>query len=162
MRFLLLLLLLVTVYSVTGCASQKLSHGIPSLRTVDAEQNILRGGEPRVEGWAWLRSVGISNVVELNSANDTKPGFTFNRYPISLWHQIVVPPRECLIDGAVSSIMPGTFIHCAHGQDRTGLVVADYRVWHDGWDSEQARDEMLRCGFHRSLFALNYYWNHHN
>jgi len=38
------------------------------------------------------------------------------------------------------------FIHCKRGSDRTGTVVAIYRIEHDGWDSEKAKAEAKRYG----------------
>ena len=38
------------------------------------------------------------------------------------------------------------FIHCQHGADRTGVVIAVYRLSHDGWTSRRARDEAKRFG----------------
>ncbi len=42
-------------------------------------------------------------------------------------------------------------VHCRHGADRTGLVVAMYRIIFEGWSREEARREMLYggYGFHR-------------
>ena len=38
------------------------------------------------------------------------------------------------------------FIHCKRGADRTGTVVATFRIEHDGWTSEQAKAEANRYG----------------
>ena len=38
------------------------------------------------------------------------------------------------------------FVHCAHGNDRTGLVVALYRVRYEGWKPLAAHDEMVAKG----------------
>lgn len=38
------------------------------------------------------------------------------------------------------------FIHCAHGADRTGLVIALYRVIYQNWSKERAQIEMIRMG----------------
>lgn len=42
-----------------------------------------------------------------------------------------------------------TYIHCLHGVDRTGMVVAAYRIAVEGRSFEEARDEMFSKGFHR-------------
>ncbi|MDR1518406.1 MAG: dual specificity protein phosphatase family protein [Dysgonamonadaceae bacterium] len=34
-------------------------------------------------------------------------------------------------------------VHCKHGADRTGIVVAMYRVVYQEWTPEQAKDEMM-------------------
>lgn len=33
------------------------------------------------------------------------------------------------------------FVHCQRGADRTGTVIANYRIEHDGWSSERAKAE---------------------
>ena len=38
------------------------------------------------------------------------------------------------------------YIHCEHGVDRTGLVVALYRVYFDHWTRKAAHDEMVEMG----------------
>jgi len=40
------------------------------------------------------------------------------------------------------------FLHCAQGRDRTGVVVAVYRMEIDGWKSVEAEAEMQTFGFH--------------
>src|SRR5437867_4946853 len=40
------------------------------------------------------------------------------------------------------------FVHCRQGRDRTGSVVAAYRIAHDRWTSEQALAEAKSCGLH--------------
>lgn len=39
------------------------------------------------------------------------------------------------------------FIHCRHGQDRTGIVVAAYRMKMEGWSLADAEAEMQSFGF---------------
>ncbi len=38
------------------------------------------------------------------------------------------------------------FVHCLRGSDRTGIVVAAYRIWHDHWTVDQAFAEMKQYG----------------
>jgi len=38
------------------------------------------------------------------------------------------------------------YVHCEHGKDRTGLVLALYRVRYDGWTEAQAAEEMAAMG----------------
>jgi protein tyrosine/serine phosphatase len=39
------------------------------------------------------------------------------------------------------------FLHCKRGSDRTGTVVAIYRMKNDGWTPKQAMDEAKSFGF---------------
>jgi protein tyrosine/serine phosphatase len=38
-------------------------------------------------------------------------------------------------------------VHCQHGADRTGVVIAMYRIIYQGWSKQQALDEMENGGF---------------
>ena len=38
------------------------------------------------------------------------------------------------------------FVHCKRGADRTGTIIAIYRIEHDGWTSEKAKAEANRYG----------------
>ena len=39
------------------------------------------------------------------------------------------------------------YIHCRQGQDRTGIIVAAYRMKVDGWSFKNAEAEMQSFGF---------------
>ena len=38
------------------------------------------------------------------------------------------------------------FVHCHHGKDRTGTIIACYRISHDGWSATEARKEARKLG----------------
>ncbi len=38
------------------------------------------------------------------------------------------------------------FVHCEHGKDRTGLIIALYRLRYDNYTIAQAHDEMVKMG----------------
>ena len=38
------------------------------------------------------------------------------------------------------------FVHCRRGKDRTGTVIACYRMQHDGWDKQHALSEAKKYG----------------
>jgi len=48
----------------------------------------------------------------------------------------------------------GTFVHCEHGEDRTGLAVGAYRIKVEHWTKPAAYQEMEAPGFHPLLRGL--------
>jgi protein tyrosine/serine phosphatase len=52
-------------------------------------------------------------------------------------------------------------VHCQHGADRTGVVIAMYRIIYQGWSKQQAIDEMKNGGynFHSIFFNIPAYIN---
>jgi hypothetical protein len=48
------------------------------------------------------------------------------------------------------------FVHCRLGDDRTGMMIASYRMAQEGWSAEKAEKEMEKFGFsftHRRLIC---------
>lgn len=135
-----------------GCSSTKWTEGVPNLAQVDP--GVWRGGQPTPSGWKYLATLGLTNELKLNEGPLVLAHGTY--VPITTEEQIFGPVNQTKV--TTKLISPGTFIHCEHGQDRTGLVVAVYRVQHDGWTKEQAEKEMLNHGFHKSLGGLWRAW----
>jgi protein tyrosine/serine phosphatase len=57
------------------------------------------------------------------------------------------------------------FVHCKRGADRTGAIIAVYRITHDGWTGEQAlaEAEAFGMGFWqrgKRDFIKDYYRDH--
>ncbi len=137
--------------------------GILNLRPV--KPGIYRGGQPTTDAaWNWLKANGVTRIVKLNSEGDGSDiagealGMEMFYHPISTAQQLVYRPKYEEVQAAVKAIQPGTFVHCTHGEDRTGLVVACYRVWDDAWPKETAEQEMEDCGFHWELLGLELFW----
>lgn len=149
---------------LAGCQTQQvMTHGIPNLAQV--EPGLWRGGQPTEEGWQWLNQQGITNVVKLNPVNEGVDdyaralGMKVYAAPITIQQQLGLAP---IFHGAIAADVsllrtPGTYVHCAHGQDRTGLIVAAYRV-RSGWGKDRAEQEMMEHGFHKELIGLWDYW----
>jgi len=153
--------------TLTGCTSMPsfVEHDIPNFRTVSSEATIYRGGQPQSPAaWAYLHSLGVSNVVKLNleselSDNEARAlGMTVSYFPIDHLHQLLLRPNGQAVSNAVAAIKPGTYVHCKVGHDRTGLIIGCKRVWQDGWTKDKAWHEMLAAGLDVRLRGLVYFW----
>jgi tyrosine-protein phosphatase SIW14 len=58
---------------------------------------------------------------------------------------------------ADSANMP-IFVHCAKGQDRTGAIIALHRIFNQGWDAQDAKDDMEAHGYDNALLAMKEYF----
>ena len=157
-------------FALAGCSSPAPhppttpgTNDIPNL--VFVCPSIYRGGQPAgLPGWQYLQSIGISNVIKLDTAEEGDDtlgeslGMTVHRHPIDTLQQLVTGPDAGMIAQAAAEITPGTFIHCKHGQDRTGLLVGYYRVKEQHWSKAEAYAEMLAGGFHPALLGLQRFW----
>ena len=126
--------------------------------------NILRGGRPTYAGLSSLKSQGVKTIIDLEDdyratrterANAARLGLRWINSPMNAGQ---VPPNdqidriEAMLEDA--SLFP-IFIHCKHGQDRTGLIIGIYRVETDHVSPSQAYQEMLQVGFHQEYTALD-------
>jgi protein tyrosine/serine phosphatase len=150
--------------TLAGCATTptNVTNGIPNFHQVST--GIYRGGQPTLEGWKYLKSLGVTNVIKLNEISEASDqpaidlGMTVKYHPINIADQVLLKPNKKDFLEAVSQITHGTYVHCEHGQDRTGLAVGTYRVLYQHIDKPSAYKEMLDFGFHKSLHGLDDFW----
>lgn len=149
------LLFICAVILLNGCAATT-TQDIPNLHTVSL--GVFRGGQPDKKGWAFLRRLGVTNVIKLNTPGEGSDdpavalGMTVHCHPISLAEMIVWVDKDKL-NQAVREIRYGTFVHCSHGQDRTGVAIYLYRR-QQGWSKDKALRELMNLGFHKELHGL--------
>ncbi|MEO6568491.1 MAG: hypothetical protein ABIO94_06975, partial [Opitutaceae bacterium] len=126
---------------------------------------VWRGGQPTTEGWRHLKSLGVKWDVKLNPERQSSDaeaeahGIQIIYLPISWVHEILAKPARMTLAAAVSALTrTNTFVHCEHGEDRTGLVVGAYRVMIEHWTKHAAYQEMKAHGFHPLLLGLYRSW----
>ena len=153
----------VALLTCCGRAAGGEDHGIPNFAQVSP--GIWRGGQPNAEGWQYLKSLGVKWDVKLNTdkeASDSAAktnGIQVISIPITLKQQILGRPTAKMLGAAVDAIKSeGTYVHCEHGQDRTGLVIGAYRVRVQRWSKSEAYKEMKAHGFHPLLHGLYSSW----
>jgi hypothetical protein len=142
------------------------SSDIPNLKQWDPIR--WRGGEPTAAGWDYLAGpLGVTATLMLDDrcegtlALARQRGIKVFYHPVSWLRQMTTgPDTEDFLLGLqrVHDWAGPLYVHCLHGQDRTGLGVAAYRVTYGGWTKAQAEVEMLACGFHKSLVGLWWWW----
>lgn len=123
-------------------------------------ETLYRGEQPTAEGFKELEKLGIKTVVNLRSFHsdrDKLEGTTLNyeTIPMEAWDP--EPEQvEAFLKIATDPAKQPVFVHCQHGADRTGTMVAVYRIVVEGWAVEKAVDEMRNgpFGFHEIWTGL--------
>jgi len=153
----------IMLFILCSCASDTYQHGVPNLAQV--EPGLWRGGQPTSEGWRYLSSLGVRRTIKLNTEHEASDapahsnGIEVLRFPITATEQTIGKPGLSKLNAAVQAISTnGTYVHCQHGQDRTGLVIGAYRVRIEHWPKGQAYREMLTNRFHPLLRGLCWSW----
>ncbi|CAN5390694.1 hypothetical protein BH11CYA1_BH11CYA1_43870 [soil metagenome] len=123
---------------------------------------LYRGGQPNEQGFEALRELAVKTVVSLRWRKQRvdsekliveRLGMRFISIPLNYWtlpNDAHVKELLKIIDDQANHPI---FIHCFHGADRTGVMVAMYRILRHDWSLQEAYKEMRACGFHRFATA---------
>jgi tyrosine-protein phosphatase SIW14 len=125
---------------------------------VEVNGELSRGAQPTEEGVATLTSRHVVTIVNLRPRREDHNAFdneeaaahrfnvTDKHEPLSNW----LPPSTSAVEEILSVIgnpaMQPVFVHCKRGADRTGTIIAVYRISHDCWSAEQAIREAREHG----------------
>jgi uncharacterized protein (TIGR01244 family) len=141
---------------------------IPNFHQVDA--NLFRGAQPTPAEFQTLARMGIKTVLDLRAESHTPAEENLveaagMRY-ISLPMRGMRAPTDEEIARALAIIENAgngpVFVHCRRGADRTGTVVACYRIAHDGWQNRRAFDEARAFGMSWTERAMHSYVLHYH
>jgi protein tyrosine phosphatase (PTP) superfamily phosphohydrolase (DUF442 family) len=147
-------LALLAILSAPSWAAPVEVVGIPSFYQVN--DHVYRGAQPSDEAWPGLAQLGVKTVVDLRRPSEhslaaeslavNAAGMRYVSFPMNGF-ETPQPDEMAKVIEILSSDAP-VFIHCKLGKDRTGAVIAAYRIAHEGWGNEKALDEALSCGMH--------------
>jgi tyrosine-protein phosphatase SIW14 len=134
-------------------ASRITVFGVPNFG--EATSHLYRGGQPQLVGYKNLKKMGVDIVVDLRlSGRDTEKKNVENagmKYVAIPWHCYFPKDKQfaefltLLRENRAKKI----FVHCRYGDDRTGMMIAAYRMAVENWTPEEARKEMEKFGFHK-------------
>jgi len=123
--------------------------GVPNFGEVTSR--LYRGGQPTHEGFERVAKMGIDIVVDVGrSRRDeeqiTQLGMRYVSFP---WYcpfpkdEVFARFLKLMKENPDKKI----FVHCRLGDDRTGMMIAAYRMGLQGWSAEQALKEMNYFGY---------------
>jgi tyrosine-protein phosphatase SIW14 len=146
--------------AATNAPAEKLIlDGVPNAGRIS--DVLLRGAQPTEKGFAELKRSGVATIVNLRQQGqevdwerkETESlGLQFLNIPVSGWSAPsdaqVAQFLKLFHDAAGQPV----FVHCYYGDDRTGAMVATYRIAQQHWTADQAIREMYSFGFHYYLY----------
>lgn len=146
--------------SVAGACANPLDAPIPNFCVV-TPQVLWRGAKPDKDGAAWLIQHGVRTIVNLELIQDDELAFgqatvvdathyevgyfrIHDWEPLPLLAPSVVDDHVAHFLAIVSQQPKPIYVHCRSGMNRTGVMVAAYRVLIEGVSDEDAIAEMGR------------------
>ncbi len=149
---------------VAGAATTSVA-GVGNFQKVS--DHVYRGAQPSDEGFRSLAKLGIATVVDLQPYGDERAlaeekavkadGMQY----INLGMHGMETPSDATV-AKVLAILESTqsgpvFVHCHRGADRTGGIIAVYRIEHDHWDNAKALKEARQMGMSWYQTAIQHY-----
>jgi uncharacterized protein (TIGR01244 family) len=158
----------ITMLLASAALAQSELHykELPNFHQVNA--GLSRGAQPGEGGIQKLAALGIKTVLNLRVADERSraeetearaAGMRFFNIPMEGLDR----PRDEQVEHALEIINDPAnqpvFVHCKHGADRTGVIIAIYRMTHDGWSTEEALREAKHYGLSMFQFRMKDYIN---
>lgn len=117
---------------------------------------LFRGAQPTQEGFEALAKMGVDIVVDARGNRSNSEGKRVRalgmEYVAIPWHcpfphdDVFARFLKLLQDNPKKKV----FVHCRLGDDRTGMMIASYRMAVEGWSADDAMLEMRHFGFTRA------------
>lgn len=156
---------LCVMMSLTGCItatpiSPRPSHWANELKAdanfYQVSQDLYRSEQPIIDDVPAIHAQNIKTIINLRQGKDNDDTQLFGN-DITLIHEPLITWRVSPSD--IARVLyaierhqktGAVLVHCRHGADRTGIVVAMYRVIYQGVSIEEARREMKHgdYGYH--------------
>ena len=141
---------------VTGCAGLPMRRSAPDVpQLVRVDDGLYRGGQPTMEGVRHLSRLGVRTIVNLRRHSAIMDeerhlaealGMRWVSIPIWAWGAPSEAQLRQFLAIANDAAARPVFVHCRLGRNRAGVMVAVYRIVHDGWPPERAYAESCRLG----------------
>jgi protein tyrosine/serine phosphatase len=155
----LFVVLLLAAGNLAGAGQRGLppSEGIVNFGKVN--DNLYRGAQPDALGIGNLKKLGIKTILNLRLTNDVwkaeeaaarANGLLYTNVPMKGFGR-PAPEQVARALAVIGTLPSPVFVHCQHGCDRTGTIIACYRIQHDHWSGESALEEARHYGI--SMFA---------
>jgi|HubBroStandDraft_6_1064221.scaffolds.fasta_scaffold169034_2 tyrosine-protein phosphatase SIW14 len=134
---------------VSWCQTEKEPRGLPNFGRV--AENLYRGGQPTSEGFKSLHAMGVGIIVDLREkptevASEKRQIESLGMKSIGIpWSANHEPSSAQIVEFLdLVRANPDTkiFVHCRRGADRTGVMIAAYRIAVEHKPAAEAVSEM--------------------
>jgi protein tyrosine/serine phosphatase len=157
--------MVMALLSSVGFSQSAISYKeLPNFHRVN--DRLYRGAQPKKDGLKRLASLGVKSILNLRGEDENtlaeqreakELGLNYYALPMGGLSR----PSDEQIARALSIINNPengvVFVHCKHGADRTGVVIACFRMLQESRTAEQAKVEAEKHGMSWVQFGMKRY-----
>ncbi|KGL63420.1 protein tyrosine/serine phosphatase [Polaribacter sp. Hel1_85] len=118
---------------------------------------LYRSEQPSKKGFKELELMGVKTILNLRRLKNNKKkakNFNFNLVHIPLKTKELNEKDILNILHVIKDSKQPVLVHCWHGSDRTGSIIAAYRMVIENWSKEKAIKEFQKknLGYHYKMY----------
>lgn len=147
--FLLLCLLLLLLCSCQSQINPNANSMLPD-NFHKISSDVFRSEQPSAKQMQYLDKLGFKTVINLrlwHNDQDEIKDTGISEVWIKLRAGNIIDEKVIEILQAIRKSPKPILIHCWHGSDRTGVIIAMYRLVFQNWTKEQAINELMQPEF---------------
>ncbi len=159
---------LLSLALLVGCATR----GVPATNEVvnfgKINDALYRGAQPDHKAMQQLQAMGVKSVINLRMTNDvwkeeqaaaTAGSMAYTNIPLGAL-SAPTDAQVASVLAAISAMPKPVFVHCKFGCDRTGTILACYRIQQDNWANSSALKEAEAYGLSPLEAGMRNYIKH--
>ncbi len=157
--------LLLVLIALSWTVWAQSMHGVPNSQAIprfdQVAEGFYRGGQPRRQGFEYLKQLGVKTVINLRAedqeAEEVKSlGLHYVHIPMSPWGRVPEAKIQMFFQVMRDHDSYPVFVHCERGADRTGFMVGLYRIAFQDWSADRAYEEARAHGMYPWYLSLKH------
>ena len=131
---------------ISSCRSNDNSNQLPD-NFYKVSDDIYRSEQPSLKEIEQLNKIGIKTIINLRLWHSDRNKLTntgIAEIRINMRAGKVTDEKIIQILKAIKNSPKPILIHCWHGSDRTGVVIAMYRLIFQNWTKKQVIEELMK------------------
>ena len=150
--------LVVVLLLAAGNPADAAPRGVPPSEGIGnfgkVNDKLYRGAQPDADGIRNLARLGIKTIINLRTTNNVWKaeaaeagacGIIYTNVPLKGVGRPTHSQVATLL-ALIENLPSPVFVHCEHGCDRTGTIIACYRIRSDRWSNDAALAEARKYG----------------